>query len=287
MEINFKMNNINTIINIINSILHVLNEYPFLPGAIGGLVTGCGSWLFIKHRIKTQSTANITEEQLKKELERNNQLLYTTLNHYSGLRKEIHSKRINALDIIWQAFINLKPTIPSSLYLCLAVLENEEFTYNKIFKIIENQIGKPDFNLEHSNQIYKISQPIELSRYLINPDLYNIWRSYLAVTGRVVLIFSEGLKSKNITPWQDDEGILKQFGMWLNESELNNVYGGIGGFHRALELLKMKALNMIMHEATGTEETNNMLKQIEIYEQQDQLFGKNAKDADILNNINS
>lgn len=261
--------------NSINLTLQVLKDYPFLPGAIGGIVT---SWVFTKYRIKTQSTANITEEQLKKELERNNQLLYTTLNHYSGLRKEIHLKKIDALDIVWQAFINLKTTIPSTIFLYLTVLKKDEFTYSNIsknsyFEATKKQIGTADLDLQHASQIGDISRPIELSRYLINQDLYNIWRSYLAVTGRVVVIFSRGLQSKNITSWQDDKGINQQLAMWLSENELKNVYAmSIGGFDRALELLRMKALNMLIQETTGTEEMHSMLKQIEIYAQQDKLL---------------
>ena len=54
--------------NYINAILQVFRDYSFLSGTVGGIVS---NWLFTKYRISTQSIANITEEQLKKEIEKN------------------------------------------------------------------------------------------------------------------------------------------------------------------------------------------------------------------------
>lgn len=81
----------------------------------------------------------------------------------------------------------------------------------------------------------------------------------MAVTGRIVVIFSRGMALKDIKPWQDDDGILYPI-----PAAYNII---IGGFDQALRILKIKALNLIIQEATGTEETYSMLKQFKIYGQ--------------------
>lgn len=280
----------------ITYVINLINQYQFFAnvafGAVGGLVSG---WLFTKYKINKQLEANIkefelkiekqhstniSEEKLKKELERNNQLLYTTLNHYSGFRKGFNEKQLNAIGVVWKAFIELRDTIPSTLTLYLSALKKDEFNYNnirqsKMFDALQTQIGTLDLDYQHSSKITEISKPVELLRYAISKDLYDLWRAYLAVTGRVVMQFSRGLQSKNISPWQDDEGINQQLKATLTQEEVDHIYSRIfGGFDVALELLRRKAISIITSTITGKEESSNLLEQIEIFEQQQMKSGE-------------
>ena len=233
------------------------------------IITGYVGFLFAKKRIDKQLTANLTEEELKKELERNNQILISTLGHYSGFKKEIYNVQIDSIKIIWQAFINLKKTIPPSIFHSLMICRKEEFDWSwfnemKLINNLSEEIETSDFAFKYSHQVSNIYIEIENIRYALNEDLYSLWRAYLAILTRVVFMFAENIRNNKIYCWQEDIEVDNNIRNFFDKKEMTFIYmkDKKGGFGEVMELFSLKAINNINKRLSGKEEVEDLVGHI-------------------------
>lgn len=276
---------------IFKHILAVLKDYSIIlqiiVNSIMSLVLVLIGYYFSVKKIKKQLKANITQDQLKHAIDHNNKLLQTSLDHYSGFRKNLYDKKLQTLDLIWKFFIEFNKTIPSGsgFKILMSLNRNDLIRFHNDEKIIN--LVKNENLFEVYKEQYGLIDPIIQSGYLINKDLYMIFEVYHTVIMRfIVLILGELFTSNPIFLWQDDKFIIENLRLVITEDELNAIYSDeeLGTFNLALNLLKEKALNKIIHEITGEEESKNLLDHIKrLHNPEIQI--KDPKIAEIYNAI--
>ena len=275
------------------NLIILINQYQFITniavGAVGGLVSG---WLFTKYKINKQLEANlkefelksekqhnttITEEKLRKELEKNNQTLNTILTNYSATRNIIYTKQVNAISTIWETMTSIKATIPTPIPLSLSILSDNEFNYAIISKSTIPAMLNHELVTQYILELNNKANKIKILRPFIDIGIYNLWGAYLSVISKIAWQFSDGIHLKNIKSWRKDNYIKSSLSQVLTKEELDKIYSiERGGFDLLTETLELTMLNKIQQNINNNEAVIDVAKQVNIFQnlQQNMASGK-------------
>ena len=265
-----------------NEIVYKIDNWTLIKliGGIGVIVIGFFSLFgkLILERAKVIWTRNANSElqDLKANLDKyNSNLIGLQTSHLFHVQNS-HNKRIEAIEVVWSALLEIKQNIPSPIGLCLQILADEQFTNEILDKAgspggtYEKSFGKVLSQMDEAVDTFfvaRASYKVDNVRPFLNPDLYDLYKTYTGVVGRTLFQFIWHYKKDKLTCWKNDETITNLLKQVLNEKEYQYILSvQIGSFNTRTNLLEVKMLDKMNTTITGTDRSSDTIKHIKTLE---------------------
>jgi hypothetical protein len=261
----------------LEEIIYKLNDWTIIK-IVGGLgVVISAIILFLNkltiEKLKTVWNKNAQKDlqEIKSNLAQNNSTLASLQMNYVQHQQNTQIKRIEAIEKIWEAVLNVHQRIPSPVKLALSILKDDEIN-NKTFENLEKNgksLGKLISKLHPEKDTLQIVQSageIEYLRPFINEELYTLFKTYTVVIGRISLNFIWHFHEGKLQTWKKDEIVEKQLKIILTEKEFNYLFEKDCAFVDMVNLLEIKILEKIRETVTGAElniDTITQMKRLE------------------------
>lgn len=247
-----------------------------LIGGISVIIVGFfslfGKLILEKAKIVWTKNANSELQDLKANLDKyNSDLTGVQASHLFHVQNT-HNKRIEAIEAVWGAILEIKQNIPSPIGLCLQILADEQFTNEILDKAgspgegYEKSFGKALSQMDEALDTFfvaRASYKVDNVRPFLNPELYDLYKTYAGVVGRTLFQFIWHYKKGKLTCWKKDETITDLLRQVLNEKEYQYILSiQIGSFTTMTNLLEVKMLDKMNATITGTDRSFDTIKHI-------------------------
>ena len=229
-----------------------------------------------KAKVIWTKNASSELQNLKAKLDKyNSNLTSLQANHIFHVQNT-HNKRIEAIEAVWSAILEIKQNIPNPIGLCLQILADEEFTNEILDKAgspggtYEKSFGRALSEMDESLETFfvaRASYKVDNVRPFLNPDLYDLYKTYTGVVGRTFFQFIWDYKKNRLTCWKNDKTITDLLKQVLTDKEYQHILSiKIGSFTSMTNLLEVKMLNKMNTTLTGTDTSLDTIKHIKTLE---------------------
>lgn len=121
-----------------------------------------------------------------------------------GIHQAGQERRLNAVEILWQAIIDLKDKIPGIVTMA-DILPEEEYGQLLTHPPLRSMINKLSFDVV--NDILKVTKSVEKIRPFLGQYVYALFWAYRAFVGQVLVSLIQGRDEGRMTPWYHNDNI--------------------------------------------------------------------------------
>jgi len=257
----------------VEEVTYILSDLTIVK-LIGGLGVVISAIFIFLNNLTTEKLKSVWNRNTQKELQeikstlsQNNSTLTNLQMNFVHHQQNIQNKRMESIENIWVAVLKIKRGIPSPVALCLSILEDDEIKN----EIIDNpnkkgeSIGSMVAKLDESTDTLPIIEPaegIDRLRPFINEELYSLFKTYLAIVGRITHKFILDYKRGKLQTWKKDDIVVQQLKSVLTEKEFKYIFEKRCSFNDMINLLEIKILDKIRETVTGAELNSDSIAQI-------------------------
>ncbi len=255
-------------------LINNLNNWTIIKLLGGSSIILVGLTIYISKLINERIIRNWQKSsdkelaELKGRLSQNNSIISSLTTQVGQNFQKLLEKRIEASQIFWTNFIQMKSTIPNVIHLSYQILLDEELTVENLDKT-KSQLGKGILAISEINFINSLtsySETITNVRPFLSDKLWLIMYAYQGFIGRTVNLLLEGYRNNKIIPWKLDQGISQIVKSVLTTKEMDYIINmKINAYDSMLQLLENKAIDEIKRLTSSEELANDslqLLKQI-------------------------
>ncbi|MFS0855200.1 hypothetical protein [Paenibacillus taichungensis] len=168
---------------------------------------------FEKERLDINHQMQKELEFLKSEIGHVSILNQKNIEHFQSLNQAVQSRKIEALETVWNLYLNIRISISPILNLFSIYLPNEYL--NKINKIHENDsLGLK--SIDNSDDLVRLDtvpllRKLEEQRPFLGEVMYYKFRSSIVILKRLKLMYLNMLKENTTYNWCDDTLLIDHF----------------------------------------------------------------------------
>lgn len=228
------------------------------------IVVAIGGWVvltivlaqFIAQRIADNLKIRWSREQeeklekLRAEITHEHSIFTTILNSYSSGHQFAQLNRIEAVQTLWNNVLELRKLgrIPSLFFGNLLATEyNQVYDKQQMMDIL-NDLSASDTIKKQSN----INDDVEKYRPFLGEYLWNLYKAYSILVGRVVWLLAEGRDNRNIVSWHKDEHLRSVLNVILTTEERTSIYSrDTCPFDEGTRILEQKMLDEMFKVISG------------------------------------
>lgn len=259
-------------------VIYKLSDWTIIK-LVGGLGVVISALFLFLNKLTIEKLKTVWQKKTQKELQEiksalslNNSSLANLQTNFVQHQQNVQNKRIEAIEYIWVAVLNIKKGIPSAVSLCLSILVDEEIKNETIDNPNKNgeSLGQMVAKLDESKDTLPIVEPaenIDRLRPFINEELYSLFKTYIAIIGRITHKFIWDYKNGNLKSWKKDEVVVNQLSTVLTEKEFKYIIDKRCAFNDMTNLLEIKILEKIRTTVTGAELNSDSIAQIKRLEE--------------------
>lgn len=250
---------------------NLIRDLSFWFGGWTLLITGITTWVssLISKKIFTswERKNQFDLEKLKSDLNKTNFQLEEISRIISTNQSIVQSKRIDALESLWQAIIKLRESFTSVIFFFIILAPSE---YKDFISDPKKSFVK-DINDEFIVKVIQEYKYIENLRPLIGENLWGLFFIYRAFLGQLAFIIINIKDGKDINNWKNDKDIFKLLKLIIPSEENDSITKNNFDLNDVLNIIEGKILKEI-HEflsgkrtsfesIKGSIEINNLLNQ--------------------------
>lgn len=168
-------------------------------------------------------------------------------------------RRLKAIEILWDACLDVLRNTPSIVALTDILLESEyqELLSRPRWRILVDQLSDADFK-----KIADATEAAEAVRPFAKEKLYAILFTYRAIVGRIILSLIEGKEKESIVPWFRDPVVLQHMKVVFTDEEISAFQAPrIAHYSWIRRMLEAKFLLEAQTIALGQESAETALEQ--------------------------
>ena len=233
-------------------------------GGWGLIITAIAAGLYKLLLQRLQKRYDSEIEDLKSKNSYNNTLINNLTNSIPNVYLSSNEKRIEYLEGVWLALVEIKEQFPSAISLIYTILTKEEVEEinNSGKELIKQQLKSTHIDpyLELTNSLHN---KINLSRPFIGSELWLIFFVYRAFHARIAFKTIENFNQENLKHWTSDREFLDSvLTTVIPKNHLEKLLEkNFSGFSNIRDYLETKALNNIGEQLTGKHISKENLNQ--------------------------
>ncbi len=234
-------------------------EYVYIVSisvALSPIVSYIGRLVIFGFKSYLDRSKSKQEIELKSNLDHSNQSINSIFDYYLNNLNHFNSRKLEFSEMYWKTFSEFINSLPTPILLCGSIFTDEEIIRGA-FKM-PNKNGTSFFNMmrdfddyKHSQELDQFSNKIEAIRPFISDQMYSIFRSSLAIFGRITLLFLEKIPTESETFWKDDKIIKNSLSTVLQTTEIE--------FIKIQKIGSLKILKLTLEEKAVSAIRNNLL----------------------------
>lgn len=216
----------------------------------------------IKNSIKHEYDGKL--EVLKSEFNRNNSVLSSVLNSQNQGLQNGHNERIDAIKIYWTNYMIVRQSL-SEIVLYDGVLTENEF--NSLYTVTwqGNDVIEKTFNnipYDRLTAINEAQKAVEKVRPFLNEKLWLLFMFSDIFSGRILYLYKEGTKTRQIKHWKSDSALINMAEKNLTSEEFAEIKNlNMGTVTAVQNFIEQKILSEMSEILTGKHAATETLKQ--------------------------